>query len=259
MTPGYFILYLVFASFSLTSFTSCNLTTKKVRQHKADFEGFVILDVKTFIDMDGNGVLQKSLSGKDSIMFISDRKMYLQNNYLIDIITNKNFNKESFIKSDTLSYDFYDLVKQEYILFDELSLDAKTIKKGSMAKDGSFSNTASYDPMNGIADSAWQLSDTVINGKRQGVITFNNAGITDSSEREIAKRTKFWVDYETKNFPLQLSYILSKKLDGGFIYKMQNPFPDGKTVMITSLDYKPAKLSDTLTSIIERWKQIAGE
>ena len=255
MIYKYFLLFLFLAYSSLACFT-----VKKVKQRERDIEGYIILDIKTFNDVDGSGIYPKTLRENDSIMLSSHRKMYLQNNFLIDIIGNTNFNSNGeYIKTDTLSYDFYDLVNQKYVLFEKLSPDAKIIKRGTMAIDGSFSNMAQFDPMNGVVDSTWKLTDTVIDGRLQGVINFTLKDITDSLEREIAKRAKFWVDPKTKNFPLQLSYILSKKLNDGFIYKMQNPFPDGKTVMITSLDYQSAKLPDTLTRIFDRWTQIARE
>lgn len=246
------------AFWSLTCFTNCNLPAKKLKQKNPDIEGYVILDIKTLTEVDSSGMLQ-SISGIDSIRLSSHRKMYLQNNCLIDILGNLNFNNGQYIKTDTLSYDFYDLVNQKYVLFKKLSPDAKIIKRGSMAIDGSFSNTPQYDPMNGVVDSIWKLTDTVINGKHHGVISFTLTGITDSLDREFIKKTKFWINHEIKNFPLQLSYILSKKLNNGFVYKRQGPFPDGKTVMVTSLDYQPAKLPDTLTRIFERWTQIARE
>jgi len=233
------------------------LTDTEVKQKEPDMEGYIILEVKTFTDVDSIGIFQKTIRGKDSI--ISHRKMYLRNNCLIDIIGNMHFNNGEYIKTDTLSYDFYDFVSQKYVYFEKLAPDAKIIKRGSMAIDGSFSKMPQYDPMNGIVDSIWKLTDTVINGERQGVINFILSGLTDSLDREFAKRTKFWVDHEIKNFPLQLSYILSKKLNGVFVYKMQQSFPDGKTVMVTSLDYQPAKLSDRLRRIFERWIHIARE
>ena len=259
MIGKYFLVYLFFVSSSLICFTNCNLTAKRKRQKDSNIEGYIILDIKTLTDVDSSGIIQKNVTGKDSMMLSSHRKMYLQNNCLIDIIGNKNFNNGEYIKTDTLSYDFYDLVNQKYVLFEKLTTDAKIIKRGVMAVDGSYSNTTHYDPMNGIADSTWKLTDTVINGKRQGVINFTLTGITDSLDRELTNRTKFWVDHGTKNFPLQLSYILSRKLNNGFIYKMQNPFPDGKTVMVTSLDFQPAKIPDTLTRIFEKWTQVARE
>jgi len=257
MIHRYFLLYLFFASSGLTCYTNCNVTAKKVKQQDPKIEGYIILEVKTFTGVDGSGYLQKTISRNDSI--ISHRKMYLQNNCLIDVIGNMTFDNGKYIRTDTLSYDFYDLVNQKYVLFEKLSTDAKIITRGSMAINGSFSNTTQYDPMNGVADSLWKLTNTVINGKLQGVINFTLTGITDSLDRELTKRTKFWVDHGVKNFPLQLSYILSRKLKDGFIYKMQNPFPDGKTVMMASLDYQPSKLPDTLTRIFERWTRIARE
>jgi len=259
MIHKYFLLYTFFVTSSLACSTNYQLSAKKVKQREQNIEGYIILDIKTFTDVDGSNISQKTLTGNDSIMLSSHRKMYLQNNCLIDIIGNASFNNGEYIKTDTLSYDFYDLVNQKYVLFEKLSTDAKIIKRGSMAIEGSFSNTAQYDPWNGVVDSTWKLTDTVINGKRHGVINFILTGIADSLEREFTKRTKFWVDQEIKNMPLQLSYILSKKLNDGFVYKMQNPFPDGKTVMITSLDYQPARLPDTLTKIFERWTRIARE
>ena len=257
MIQRYFLLCLLFASSGLACFTDCNLTSKKVKRKDREVEGYVILEVKIFTDVDDGGFAHKTTIGKDSI--ISYRKMYLQKNFLIDIIGNVNTNNGKYVKTDTLSYDFYDLVNQKYVLFEKLSPDAKIIKRGSMTIDGSFSNTPRYDPMNGIVDSIWKLADTVINGKRNGVLNFILTGITDSLDREFTKRTKFWVDHGIKSFPLQLSYILSKKLNDGFVYKMQQSFPDGKTVMITSLDYQPARLPDTLTKIFERWTRIARE
>ena len=259
MISKYFLLYIFFASCNLTCFTNCNSGARKIKKKDQRLEGYVILDMKTFTEVDSNGVPQKTMSGYDSIMLSAHRKMYLQNNCLIDIVGNKNFNNGEYIKTDTLSYDFYDLVNQKYVHFDKLSTDAKIIKRGSMEIDGSFSNRTQYDPMNGFVDSTWTLTDTVMNGKRQGVINFTLVGIIDSLDRELAKRTKFWVDHGIKNFPLQLSYILSNKLNGAFVYKMQQAFPDGKTVMITSLDYQPAKLPDTLTRIFESWTRIARE
>ena len=259
MIQKYFLLWALSAFSGLTCFGDCNLTAQKVKQKKPVIEGYIILDIKTLTDADGSDNLQKTLTGTDSVMLSGHRKMYLQNNCLIDIIENKNFHDGEYIKTDTLSYDFYDLVNQKYVLFEKLSTDAKIIKRGSMAIDGSFSNAAQYDLWNGVVDSTWTLTDTVINGKRQGVINFTLTGVTDSLDIEFIKKTKFWVDHEVKDFPLQLSYILSRKLNGAFVYKMQQSFPDGKTVMITSFDYQPVKLPASITRIFERWTQIARE
>ena len=239
------LLTLLLAFICLIFYTKCSATSKKSNQKKTDVEGYLIVDIKT-------------ISGKDS-NWISARKMYLQNKCLIDIIGNENYSNGQYIKTDTLSYDFYDLVNQKYVLFNKLAPDAKIIKRGNMAIDGSFSNTPQYDPWNGIVDSTWSLRDTVINGKVQGVVNFSLEGVTDSLDIALTKKTIFWVDHGVKNFPLQVSYILSKKLNGAFVYKMQQAFPDGKTVMITSLDYQPAKLPESLTRIFERWTQIARE
>jgi len=235
------------------------MTAKKIEQKDQNHEGYIILDVKTFANVDSNGTPQESIKGHDSILLSAHRKMYLKNNCLIDIIGNINLDKGVYVKTDTLSYDFYDLHNQKYVRFEKLSTDAKIIKRGSMAEEGSFSNSAQFDPTKDIVDSTWKLTDTTINGKRLGVINFILADITDSLDREFAKRSKYWADHETKNFPIQLSFMLSEKLNGSFVYKIQNPFPDGKTVMVTSLDYQPAKLPDTLTRIFERWTQIARE
>ena len=259
MICKYFLLYLFFTSSGLTCSTNSQLTAKKVKQKDSDFEGYIILDVKTFTNVDSNGTPQESIRRHDSILLSAHRKMYIKNNCLIDILANINLNDGVYIKTDTLSYDFYDLLKQKYVLFEKLSTDAKIIKRGSMAEGGSFSNSPQFDPAKDIVDSTWKLTDTTINGKRHGVINFILTDITDSLDREFAKRSKYWVDHETKNFPIQLSFMLSKKVNGSFVYKMQNPFPDGKTVMITSFDFQPAKLPDTLTRIFERWTRIARE
>ena len=256
MIKKYSLLCLLLAFSFLISVISCNLTVKKLEQK---IEGYIILEVKMFADVNSSGFAEKPLSGNDSIQASTHRKMYIQNGYLIDVGENLRFNNGEYVKTDTLSFIFYDLVNQKYICFDKLSVDAKVIRSGRMTIDGSFSNNAKYDPMNGVVDSTWKLTDTIINGKRQGVINFSLTGITDSLDKELTKRAKFWVDYGTKNFPLQLSYILSKKLNGAFVYRMQNPFPDGKRIMLTTLDYQSAKLPDRLTTVFQRWTQMVRE
>src|SRR5687768_8617162 len=106
MIHKYFLLYLLFVSSNLTCFTNRDLTAKKVKDKQLEFEGFVLFDVKTVIDVDGSGSVLKALSGNDSLMLSSSRKMYLKNYHLIDIISRINFTDGAYLKKDTFSYDF---------------------------------------------------------------------------------------------------------------------------------------------------------
>jgi hypothetical protein len=171
--------------------------------------------------------------------------MFIQEHYLIDIMLNSQFTNDKFVRSDTLYYSFYDLNMQEYIHFEKLEPDAKVLNWRNMAGYVSFSNLPKYDPMNGISDFVLTSTTSVINGRNTTVIGFKPQ-FQDSLEIEYARRTRFWVDTGIKRFPIHLSYLLSKKPDEGFVYKMQLAGPDGKSVMVTSYEYQPAQLSDTL-------------
>lgn len=222
-------------------------------------EGYVVLDVKTFSDVDSTGFATKTISGDDSVFLSAHRRMYVYRYFLIDIVGNQHYVDGKYTKTDTTSYRFYDLANQKFIYFDKFSADGKVLKKGKMSEDGTWSYKPQFDPMNEIPDSMWKVTDTIINGKTIGVVRFTYADVTDTLGTELAKKAKLWVDYSVKDFPLQLSYILSKKLKGAFVYKMQQPAPDGSIVMVTSLTYDPKKLPDTLVRIFNRWIQIARE
>ena len=76
-------------------FTKCNSSTKNIGSKESNTEGYIILDVKTFTSVNSDGVFQNALSGNDSTQSASNRRMYLQNNCLIDIVVNEHYNKES--------------------------------------------------------------------------------------------------------------------------------------------------------------------
>ncbi len=254
MKSKYILLFIFFVFLGLLCF-NCNFNAQKTKLGSRPFEGYITVDIKVFAGVDSNGHPADLLQESDSTLLPTHRKLYLSNNLLIDIVGNKNFENGHYIKTDTLSYDFYDLDKQKYIHFEKFSPDAKIIKRGNMATDGSFSNTALYDPWNGVDDSVWKITDTVINERKQGIMHFITEISLDSTDKEFVKRSKYWVDHEIKNFPLQLSYLLSKKLNHGFIYKQQLPMPDGRGIMVTSLDYQPARLPDSLLAIFRSWEK----
>ncbi|HWN89072.1 MAG TPA: hypothetical protein VNM35_08420, partial [Chitinophagaceae bacterium] len=66
MIYKYFLLFLFLAYSSLACFT-----VKKVKQREPDIEGYIILDIKTFNDVDGSGIYPKTLRENDSIMLSS--------------------------------------------------------------------------------------------------------------------------------------------------------------------------------------------
>ncbi|RYE56070.1 MAG: hypothetical protein EOP48_08810 [Sphingobacteriales bacterium] len=252
-------IYIAIVMLISVALTDCNTSTSQGKQKNVNSEGHIVLDIKMFSDVDSSGFATKTIGGNDSIFLSAHRTMYLYYGRLIDIVENKNYANGIYTKTDTLSYDFYDLTTQKFIHFDKFAVSAKILKTGKMSESGSFSKMPQFDPMNGVPDSIWQVTDTTINGKNIGIVSFIYQDTTDTVGIELARKAKFWVDYNIRHFPLQLSYILSNKLNGSFVYKMQQPAPDGSVVMVTTLNYVPKKLSDTVVRIFNRWTQIASE
>lgn len=238
--------------------TSCNTGFKNNINNSIKREGYVVLSIETFKAADSATSNFSQTFKPDSNSLIIKRKMYFLENRLIDIIINENRSNGKFIRFDTIGYTLFDLSTQKFATFKELALDASLIRKGSLdSPGGGFSNNPKFDVMSGISDSGWYVSDTVINNDSIGIINFKIEN-ADSTEIEFTKMSKLWVNYSIKDFPLQISYSLSKKLRNGFVYKMQQPFPDGKSFMITSLTFQPAGLEDSIKKIFEAWKTITN-
>lgn len=232
----------------------CNTSMNQSKQKNVHWEGYIYFNVKMFNNIDDRGIPVDPVG--ETHLLSADRKMYLHRDRLIDIRETKHFVEGKYTMSDTTSYNFYDLTNQKFIYFNKLSVDATILQSG---KTTEFTNVPKLDPMNEVPDSTWKVTDTIISGKTIGVVSFTYPDTTDTIGIEIAKRAKFWVDYSVKDFPLQLSYNLSNKLNGGFVYKMQNPAPDGKALLVTTLTYDPKNLPDTLVRIFNKWTQIAKE
>lgn len=240
--------------------SACGLANKYTPRSDFQQEGYVYFENKTYKDVNHNGIPINEVGGKDSLFLNTQTRMFIRDHQLVYVHKNIHFANNSYTKTDTMGFDFYDFSTQKFIRFDKLSPDSKIIKRGSINDSGgSFSNTPNNDPMNGISDSMWKVVDTVIDGDTIGVVSFKIMDEADSIERELSKRVKFWINYKVKSFPIQLSHILSKKLKNGFVYKMQLPSPEGKSVMVTSFSYQPAKLPDTLIKVFEKWSQLIKE
>lgn len=239
---------------------NCKTTNKAIVSAERKWEGCMLLENKAYTDIDLDGIPINEVSGNDSLLVTAKSKMFFRGKCMIDINEANHVVDGNYTGTDTIGYTLYHFPMQRFIKFKTLSADAEMIKKGSMADtEGSFTNSAALDPMNGIPDSIWRVTDTVINGDSIGMVNFIIPSDADSLEKELLRRGKFWVNYSIKDFPLQISYILSKKLRNGFVYKMQLPTGDGRVVMVTSFNYQPAKLSDTLVKVFEKWARLAAE
>lgn len=220
-------------------------------------EGYIFFSNKVYEDIDSNGTPIKELKGSDSEFLGGSKKIFIWSHLLIEPYIRTNFEDGVYKKTDTLGYVLYDLRKQKYIRFETLSSNANELKRGSLSDpEGSFTNAIEYDPMNGVKDSNWKVDDTAINGKEVKLVKFI---ALDSLDINFAPRAKFWIDPGITKFPLQISYLLSKKNKDEFVYQMQLPFPEGKAVMITSFDYQPAQLPDSLTNIFKKWAERMDE
>ncbi|TXJ26349.1 MAG: hypothetical protein E6Q24_12055 [Chitinophagaceae bacterium] len=244
MKLSFGITTLLFSLFAIL-FTACNFSHTK-------FEGQIHIASQMFENIDQAANPIHPLQGDDGEYFSGSRTLYLYDSFLLDILVNKNFKDGKYMGSDTSTYIFYDLGRQRFIEFDKLSVNARIVKQGFMEKDGSFSKAANVDPMNGISDSILRFTDTVINDRK---ITLARFSMQDTAFQDYVSRARFFIDPEIINFPLQISYILSKRVNHLFVYKMQLPMPDGKAVMVTEFRYKPAKLDDTMISIFKGWEK----
>jgi hypothetical protein len=234
--------------------SGCYSLNKETLKKQTHHEGYVILGNKTFQNIDSNGLGINEYKGDDMILKSALHKMYLKNSFLIETISTDNFQDGIYKFTDTTGYFFYDLKKQKFIKFDKLSVNAKVQKKGLMTDPGgSFSNTIKYDPMNNVEDSLWYLKDTVIGGENNRIVEFKKLEESDSM---LTKAIKFWIKPRFVNFPLQISYLLSKKINNEFVCKMQLPLYDGERVMVSSLEFKPVKLPDSLNTIFSKWAEI---
>jgi len=239
---------------------NCKTTNKAIVSAERKWEGCILLENRAYTDIDRDGIPFNEVSGNDSLLVTAKSKMFFNGECIIYIDESTNVVDGNYTGTDTIGYTLYHFPLQRFIKFKRLSADAEMIKKGSMTDPGgAFSKTSAFDPMNGIEDSIWQVTDTIINGDSIGIVNFVIPDAADSLEAELLRRAKFWVNYSIKDFPLQISYILSKKLRNGFVYKMQLPTDDGRVVMVTSFNYQPAKLSDTLVKVFEKWARLAAE
>ena len=239
---------------------NCKTTNKTMVADDRKSEGTILLENKMYADIGRDGVPINEVNGAGSIFTSVHREIYFRGDYMIDINENIIADSNKFIRKDTIGYTFYHFPSQQYITYKSLSANAAATGKGFMADPGgSFSNSAALDPMNGIEDSLWHVRDTVINGDSVGIISFLRTDGADSLQMKLQSSIKFWINYSIKDFPLQLSYTLSKKLRGGFVYKMQLPAGDGNLVMVTSLHYQPARLPDSLVNIFDTWARAVAK
>lgn len=236
---------------ALITCIQCNNPSKTVSFKKAQLEGYIIFNNRVFENIDSNGVPMNEVLNKNILLSSTSRTMFILGHQVIDVEIQSNRVEGIYTHSDTIGYSFYDFDKQVVIKFDSLHSDARILKKGDMHKDGSF-NAKENDPMNGVSDSLWSRKDTMFDRRRNTLIKFVPIDIEDTA---FARRAKFWIDPAFVNFPLQMSYLLSQKNKNEFVYKQQLAFPDGKAVMVTSFDYHPDKLPDTLVTIFKKWSE----
>lgn len=235
------------ALFLIALFSHCgNYSGRGVNEKKPDFyEGVVRF---SFQLVDGS----THFSQKDSILFNTTRNMYLYKNTLIDITQNAVFKEDHFIRNDTNAYVFYNFSKQRFIEFRRLSRNVEVLKKGTIDEIGQFSKLKVFDPLYDMADSAFQTTDTVISGRSVQKLQLKiDPTITDKETLKYANLVKVWIDPQIKDFPLQMSYSLSKKRNNGFVYQRELPMGDGNGQAILKLDYEPRKLPDSLVSIFK--------
>lgn len=234
--------------------THCNVLKEKNDTNNEAFEGYITLGNRVFEDIDNNGQPIKPVQGKDSLLINASRKIFLKEHYLIDIMINTQFADGEYIRTDTSGYVFYNLKKQEYIKFAALTPDSRILARGKMQDNGSFSDAKEHDPMS-AADTTWLTTAEVLIGEKKNILVgFLPPDSLVVEYGEYARRAKFWIEPSLVDFPLQVSYILSKKLNGGFVYKRQLPLADGKAVMVDSLNYQSAKLPNSILAIFEKWQ-----
>ncbi|MCX6316000.1 MAG: hypothetical protein NTW29_01815 [Bacteroidetes bacterium] len=244
--------------FILSFICGCQNSIKKTVSH--NYEGYITLESKVFSDSDTIKLPMNELTWNDSIFLTVNRRMIIYNNLVIDVNKNNVFSDNKYIKTDTLSYEFYDFTSQKYISFEKMLSDSKILGKGLLTDaQCNFSTNSIEDPMSTVCDSDWQVLDPVINGDSIGVVTFSLRNEDKPEDIKRKKMVKFWVNYSVKNFPLQLSYILSRKLRNAFVYKIQAPMEYGREVMTISLSYQASKLSDSLVTLFEKWSLLSKQ
>ena len=236
----------------LPALLHCNSSQRKaiISSLQPKFEGYVTLKFDFYEDVDEKGNPVKPIQDKDNIMSGSIRRAFIYDHYLIDLMITNHYNDGKYISTDTAEYILYDLEKQRFASFKTLSSTAQPTKSGSMIDEQSFSNSPTLDPFNNVPDSAYRVIDTIINHKKEKFVRFLSNGTADDRYPQIAG---FWIDPDIEKFPLQLSYILSKKTNNALVYKYQLPFPDGRQIMVASSEYQPAKLGDSVIRIYDSW------
>lgn len=234
----------------------CDTPAKKKVTGEERLEGYVHIEGRAYKGIDEHGEPVDRLTGYDSMMSSMNRTMWLKDSFMIEMETNTVLENQKYMRTDTTGYRIYYFPEQRFFEFKTMEPGAKVVRTGAMADpEGSYANTPALDPMNGIPDSAWQVRDTVVNGESLGIVSFRPELAADSAELELYKKAKFWVNYNVKDFPLQLSYQLSGKLRHSFVYKMQLPAGDNSMLLVVSLHYQPAKLQDTVSKVFESWSQ----
>ena len=233
-------------------FILCECSSSKKIQ-KTEYEGFVVLSANTYKDVDEN------YNAIHEIDFINiTNKFYIRGNYTIspNLMLMEKSNGALYDKVDTISYIFSDLKNQKTITFEKLHPTSKILEYGEINKDANFiSNSEEYDIFNGVSDTLWQTKKVKLNNKDIIELTY----IPYHKDDEwLCKVSKQWIDSSIKNFPIQLSNILSKKLNDGFVYKSQDPIQidtgsSTNSIFVKSIEFTPAKLPDSIHLIFNTW------
>ena len=236
----------------VSSFCQCG-SSKNAKHSGSLHEGYIVLSNKAFENVNSDGFPIGEYMGDDMVLGSSIRTMFIKDHYLIDVEITQHYENGIYTnKKDTTAYVFYDLDKQQLMCFETLAMNAKMLKRKKMNSESPFSRPSKYDPFIGVADSTWKIRDIEIDGKKSLIVEFISPYIEDTA---IIRRGQFWIDPAISDFPIQISHLLSKKNNNGFVYKAQSVMPDEKAVMVMSFDYQPTKLPDSLINIIKKWAE----
>lgn len=193
-----------------------------------------------------------SIEDKNNLMSSSIKTMYIDKNRLIEVQVTTHYDDDVYANSDTTGYGFYDFDKQIYAIFNSFSPGSEPTHVGLIDSTANFFRSPQQDYFNNTSVSILRIIDTVVDNRELKLVRFNTQ---NSNLAKFESLAKVWVDPKVKNFPLQVSYALSEKMDNAFAYKIQLPMSDLKHVAVMSYDYKPAALPDSIKAIFQSWSK----
>ncbi len=202
-------------------------------------------------DLSGYITLQSEISSSKgsealtpvSILTIDNNKNVLEFNVKL-----KRFNGE-FTGADTLNVFFINTQKGIYAAYKKIGIDEKPYLSESIEnkKEGLSFLKRDVDFFAGVQDI--KIKDTILNGNKYKLaIGFKKA---DNSELKY----EAYISNTPRNFPVQISKIVSKDTDGGFVEKVRIIDKANDRIITFQSSYEKKKLPKSIDEIMKAWSR----